>query len=184
MHDAITFGMRCATLVAIGLVLGSARSEAECRRDDHPVVLAATQALRTGDFTPIAAWVQPADEQALQAAFRRARRVRDPVSDYYFVETVLRFARLPCTQVADAIDRALLNGDDSELVELVVDRVRMSLHERFRDVSARADHRRGDLEGARAYVARYTALVQYVVALYTAAALQPVPIAEPIPHER
>lgn len=183
-------------LVTAGLVLWPSRTAADCGRDDA-VTLAAADALRTGDTSRILTWVAPSDEQVLRAAFQKARTVRAlgddarELADDSFVHTAIRLSRQGCDVentrtepiAATTIDRALVTGDDSELVTLVLDRVRSSLHARFLDVTARSASRRGDIDAGRAYVARYTAFVQYVTDLYTLASRRAPRVIEPPRHE-
>ena len=192
-----------AQVVLAVCVLAIARpAAAHCDALDGPVVEAAREALRTGDFSPIAIWVQPAQEPALQAAFRHALAVRElgpkarDLADSYFFETAVRLHREgegePYTGLKpagnrdialDAADRAIASGDDRALTELLVARVRNALHERFRDAVDHRVRRRGDIAAGRAYVVRYIAFVHYVVGIYGASSAPGAHNDEPERHE-
>lgn len=181
--------MVTARLVVVLCALAIARpAAAHCDALDGPVVAAAREALETGDFAPIAIWVKQPQEYALQQAFRHTLSVRAlgpearALADRYFFETAVRLHREsegePFTglkpagdrnPVLLAADRAITTGDQRMLVEMIVSQVRAGLNERLREVTDRRIRRRGDVDGGRAYVARYIALVHYVLDVYTAA---------------
>lgn len=202
MSNAVDVGMRHVILLAITLALvRPTTAAAHCDALDGPVVIAATEALRTGDFSIIAIWVKSRQERELQVAFRQTLAVRKlgedarALSDRYFFETAVRLHRegegepytgLKPTHRDPAIaaaDRALVINTSDVLVEAIVARVRSNLRERFRDVTTRAVYRRGDVDAGRAYVARYTAFIHYVAALYAATGAEPTRIDEPLRHE-
>jgi Family of unknown function (DUF6448) len=190
-------------LFALAITAGSSRAAlAHCDSLDGPVVTAAREALRTGDFTVIAIWVKSRQEHALQLAFRHAISVRKlgaearELADTYFFETAVRLHREgegePSTGLVragargaalTAAEHALVTGSSDEVVELVVTSVRNQLRERFHRVTERRTYRRGDVEAGRRYVATYADYIHYVIDLYTAAGAAPIRVQEPIRHE-
>ncbi len=188
MHDALRESMKTLTIVA-ACMFASLVSYADPRED--PVVDAAREALRTGDFSPIAIWVEPAQEPSLQAAFRYAIQVRAlgaegrALADRYFLETAVRLheesaRELVCVAPAAGAafarsERVLAATDERALVDLVVAQVREELGKRVREIESSRPRRRGDITGGRAYVARYRELVRYVAAVYAAATAAIIP---------
>ncbi len=63
------------TLLAVALAI-PAPASAHCDTLDGPVVVTARAALESGKLEPVLAWVQPADEGEIRAAFASARAVR------------------------------------------------------------------------------------------------------------
>lgn len=149
---------------------------------------AARDALRTGDFTPVAAWVTPADEPALLAAFQqaRARRAMWPDVDREFVAYVERVhrERLGATagEYEELVAAALATGDDDAIVEHLAATLREGLQRRVRETKVTG--RRGDVDAGRARAAAYRELVQYVAAVARAAAVPPPVRVAPVRHER
>lgn len=143
--------------ILLVMLLVASHAHAECERGG-PLASAAREALRSGDFTPIAIWVMPAHEPELQATFRQAREVRvlgraaRELADCHFIDTAMRLHGAPSTD-ADA------------LVELIVARLR----EQQQALRAKQRYRRGDVAAGRAYVASYTAFLRHVLALWNTA---------------
>ena len=171
----------------IALCALASPAAAEC---DDPATAAARDALRTGDFGLVAAWVKPAQEPALQAAFRQARDVRTlttdarELADAYFVQRAVAMYReaYPCV---DGPARTLADTrEEATIVDAVVAKFRDGLRVRLRDLSALRDRRRGDLDAARTAVARYVELVSYVTTVYAAVVIDPPPPEQPMPYER
>jgi hypothetical protein len=193
--------MVIARLLLVLCIVFPQAAAAHCDTLDGPVVAAARDALDTGDFAAIAIWVKAPQEYALQSAFRHTLAVRKlgpearDLADRYFFETAVRLHREsegePYTGLKPAgsgnaavlaMERALASGDDRALVELLVSQVRAGTNARFRDVAENRVRRRGDIEAGRLYVARYIALVHYVLDVYTASGA---PLARPgDPRER
>ena len=174
-----------AVIVLCSCLLASPAA-AEC---DGPASSAARDALRTGDFALVAAWVKPAQEPALQAAFRQARDVRllttdsRELADAYFVERAAALHReaYPCI---DGPARALAESrDEATIVDAMVAKFRDGLRVRLHEMSSRRAHRRGDLDAARRAVAGYVDLVSYVATVYAAVVIDPPRPEEPIRHE-
>lgn len=179
-----------ALLLALVIVLGyPAQARADCDIA-QPVGAAAVDALRTGDLSLVAIWVKQPKEAALRAALQHALAVRRlgtnarTLADGYFCDTVIRLHRESYPGVRDrVVEQTIASGDLDLVVERVLAKVQLSLRERARDIAARKPSRRGDIDGGRAYVERYTDFVEYVTALDAAATKRPTPIADPIRHE-
>ncbi len=194
--------MRTLLMIALLLALAPAPARAHCDALDGPVVTAAREALRTGDFSLIAVWVKEPDEAALLSSFKQTLAVRKlndqarQLADTYFFETAVRLHRAgegepytglkPAGQITGALavaEHALATGRSDPLEDMIVAAVRANLRERFRDVTERRNYRRGDVDAGRAYVAAYTSFVHYVVGLYAAATTVPAHIEDPVRHE-
>jgi len=203
MTDAAGDGMRSVIMALACMVALSTPAYAHCDALDGPVVLAAREALRTGDFALIIVWVKRPQEHALRSAFRQTLTVRAlgpdarELADTYFFETAVRLhresegepytglkrARIDYGPVLPAAEQALAVGGSDALVEMIVAKVRIGLRERFREAIARRVYRRGDIEGGRAAVASYVEFIHYAMNVYAAAAPEPARHEEPIRHE-
>jgi hypothetical protein len=90
--------------LAAGLLIGllapaASPADAHCDSVEGPVVAAAKRSLSSGDTRYVLAYVAPASESELTAAFREATRVRRlspaarDLADRYFFETAVRLHR-------------------------------------------------------------------------------------------
>lgn len=167
----------------------AAPASAHCDGLDGPVVGAARQALEAGDPAAALAWVQPADETAVRAAFAEAVAVRRlgpqarGMADRYFFETLVRLHRAgegaPYTGLQPAgrdlgpaiplADRAVESGSGQELSAFLTEEVAHGLQARFEDLQRKRQERNRDLAAGRAYVASYVSFVHYVEAIHEAA---------------
>jgi hypothetical protein len=198
---------KIAALVALSLTLiapGVAR--AHCDTLDGPVVETARKALETGQVNPVLAWVRPADEAEIRAAFTRAVAVRKAgpearqLADTWFFETLVRVHRAgegaPYTGLkaagqdlgpaVPAADKAIEKGSPDAVEKLVVDAVRSGLRERYARVMARKPPA-ADVAAGRAWVEAYVPYVHYVEGVFEAAhgklGAHPEPAAEAHAHE-
>lgn len=189
-----TEGMRSILLAFAGLCVLAQPAIAQCDAPDGPIVTAARAALRTGDFSLIVIWAQPAQERALRDAFRTTIAVRAlapgarELADADFVETAVRLHRESAGGVADpeveaAADCALATGDPDPIVEQIVAEVRAGVTARLREARERRVHRRGDIAAGRTAVAGYLDFVHYITTVRAAAAAAPARHEEPIRHE-
>ena len=174
--------------VAVATLL-SAPAHAHCDGLDGPVVTAARAALASGDVDAVLIWVQPDDEAAIREAFARTAKLRQlgpevqELADTSFFETLVRLHRAgegaPYTGLAPAgrelgpaipaADQALVSGDVAPLEQLLVERVRRGIRERFRHALAAKSFGPHDVAAGRAYVERYVSFVHYVEGLHQAA---------------
>lgn len=184
--------MRRLLLVPLwGLViLGSAGAAfAHCDGLDGPVVRDARRALAAGDLKLVLIWMRPADEPEVRNVFRKCLAVRKlgpearDLADRHFFETVVRLHRAgegaPYTGLKPAgrdlgpaiptADRALEQGSAKELQRLLFAVTERGLEARFRDVVAKRNYPKSDVEAGRRYVAAYVAYIHYVERLYESA---------------
>jgi hypothetical protein len=174
-------------LSALAVLALPRAASAHCDTLDGPVVTAARAALETGKLAPVLAWVRPADEGELRAAFASARAARKTgkeardVADRWFFETVVRVHRAgegaPYTGLKPAgapepavaaADRAIARGDAAQLEELLVDAVRDGLRAHL----ARLQRERApgeDVEAGRRWVAAYVPFVHWAEGVHAAA---------------
>jgi hypothetical protein len=163
-----------ATAIAAAWIL--AMAQPVVARADERVDDAAREALRTGDFSPIAIWVEQPQEPTLQAAFRHALAVRAlgpkgrDLAERYLIDTMTRLHEVEACSPPATAEREIAIDDEDALVASLVTHVRAQLRDRYRDLANHRVRRRGDIASGRAYVARYRELVRYVTAVYAAAA--------------
>jgi len=178
------------------LVPGVARGH--CDTLDGPVVQAARTALKSGQVNPVLAWVRPADEPEIRAAFARALVVRTAgaeargLADTWFFETLVRVHRAgegaPFTGLkaagqdlgpaVPAADEALERSSLDAVEKLLVDAVRTGLRERYARVMAKKPPA-SDVAAGRAWVEAYVPYVHYVEGLFEVA--HGSPRVEPVP---
>jgi hypothetical protein len=179
-------------VVALGVGLGVLRANlanAHCDGLDGPVVKAAQAALAKGDANLVLIWVQASDEPEIRRAFDQTMKVRklgpeaQALADTYFFETLVRTHRAgegaPFTGLKPAgrdlgpaipaADQALQSGDVAPLTNLLVDRMRRGLTDRFDATVAAAKVASRDVEAGREYVENYVAFIHYVEGVYEAA---------------
>ena len=179
-----------ATLAVLVLALLSAGIAcAHCDTMDGPVVAAATNALGTGDITPILKWISAKDEPEIRTAFTRTLAVRakgaeaKELADQWFFETLVRMHRAgegapytglkphgsvePIVQMAD---KALESGSVDELVKAVNAHIAAGIRERFARAAAAAKQADKSVAAGREFVEAYIAFMHYVEGAHTAAA--------------
>lgn len=176
-----------ALVVAAAALAAPGVARAHCDTLDGPVASAARAALETGKLAPVLAWVRPAAEGEVRAAFASARAARRSgkdareVADRWFLETVVRVHRAgegapftglkPAGAVDPAVaaaDRAVAGGDAAALERLLVAAVRDGLRTHL----ARLERERPpaeDVEAGRRWVAAYVPFVHWAEGVYAAA---------------
>jgi len=180
------FALFCVTGIA---ALLSAPAYAHCDGMDGPVVKAAQSALAKNDVNLVLIWVREADEAEIRRAFDRAVEVRKlspqakDLADTYFFETLVRVHRAgegatftglkPASRdlgpAIPAADRALNSGDVAPLTNLLVERMRAGLLDRYEQAMAAKNFRTQDIDAGRAYVERYVAFIHYVEGVFESA---------------
>jgi hypothetical protein len=156
---------------------------------DGPVVKAAQAALAKGDVNLVLIWVRKNDEADIRGAFDRTLNVRKlgpqarELADEYFFETLVRIHRAaegaPFTELKPAgrdlgpaipaADRALESGDVAPLTDLLVERMRTGLLERYKQAIQAKSYRVQDLDAGREYVETYVTFIHYVEGVFEAA---------------
>jgi hypothetical protein len=175
---------------AIGLsVLLSAPLYAHCDGMDGPVVKAAREALAKGDVNLVLIWVKKNDEAEIRRAFDQTLIVRKQspqareLADVYFFETLVRIHRAgegaPYTglkpagrdlgSAIPAADEALKSGDVTSLTNLLVERMRAGLLDKYKKVMAAKSFKTQDVDAGRAYIEAYVTYIHYVDGMYEAA---------------
>jgi hypothetical protein len=180
------------SLVVLAALLGLAPrpAAAHCDGLDGPVVKAARAAVDRGDVRLALAWVQPADEAGVRAAFEQANAVRKlggaakDLAERYFFETLVRLHRAgegaPYTGLKPAgrdlgpaipaADRALTDGSVDALVEELKHTVEHGVRERFAAARAASKHDAANVDAGRAFVKAYVEFLHYVERAHEAAA--------------
>ena len=188
----MTGNRRTSFVAALGVaatVLLSTPAHSHCDGMDGPVVGAAQAALAKGDVNLVLIWVRKNDEAQIRGAFDRTLNVRKlgpqarELADEYFFETLVRIHRAgegaPFTGLKPAgrdlgpaipaADRALASGDVAPLTDLLVERMRHGLMERFKQAVQAKSYRAQDLEAGREYVEAYVTFIHYVEGVFEAA---------------
>lgn len=164
-----------------------------CDSMDGPVVVAAKRALATRDPNLVLPYVKHEGEPEVLAAYGRAIGAHDgnpkanELAELYFFETVVRVHRAgegaPYTglkpvglgfgPVVPVAERAIESGSPDELVELLTDKVRQEVLERFRRAMGLKPHASHGVEHARAYVEAMLGLEVWSHKLYQCASAGP-----------
>lgn len=187
-------------------VLHSAPAYAHCDGMDGPVVKAAQEALAKGDVNLVLIWVRKNDEAEIRRAFDQTVNVRKlnsqarELADMYFFETLVRIHRAgegaPYTGLKPAgrdlgpaipaADLALKSGDVAPLTNLLVEKVRTGLLDRYKKVMAAKSFKVKDVGAGREYIEAYVTYIHYVEGMYEAA-MNPAsghyPEGATVPHE-
>lgn len=172
-----------ALIAVLGItMLSPGSSRAHCDGMDGPVVKAAQAAISTGDVNLVLIWVRQGDEAEIRRLFDQTLEVRKlgqqarELADRYFFETLVRLHRAgegaPYTGLKPAgrdlgpaipaADRALSSGDPAPLTDLLVERLRAGLAERYNQALAAKGYKPEDVEAGRKYVEKYVTLLHYV----------------------
>lgn len=169
-------------------VFAPASVRAHCDTLDGPVVMAARQALDTGDVKLVLMWVQKQDEAAITQAFGKTLAVRKlnpeakDLADTYFFETLVRVHRAgegaPYTGLKPAgsdlgpaipaADTALKEGSVEPLLKLLTQAVEHGVRAHFEAANARKAFDKTDVEAGRKYVQAYVPFLHYVERIYEA----------------
>ncbi len=178
------------SLAALGIaVVLSAPASAHCDGMDGPVVKAAQEALATGDVNLVLIWVRKSDEAEIRRTFEMTVNVRKlsaqarEVADTHFFETLVRMHRAgegasftglkPAGRdlgpAIPAADQALKSGDIAPLTNLLVEKMRDGLLDRYKKAMAAKSFKAADVGAGREYVETYVAYIHYVEGLYEAA---------------
>ncbi len=176
-------------ILGLFVLLFSMPAGAHCDTLDGPVVMAAQNALDSGNVNLILIWVQEKDEAQIKEAFNKTLAVRGlspeakDLADMYFFETLVRVHRAgegaPYTGLkpagleqelaVTATDEALESGSSDKLVKLLTDAVQNGTREEYEKVIARKDFSPDDVEAGREYVEAYVPFIHYVEKIYEAA---------------
>lgn len=171
---------------AVMLLLSGKSAWAHCDGLDGPVVLAAKEALKTGNVNLVLIWVKKDAEAEIKQVFDHTMKVRklgteaQELADYYFYETLVRIHRAgegaPYTGLKPAgrdlgpaipkADEVITTGNAKELWTLLSDAVHNGLHDRFMKVQATKKFDPNNVDAGREYVEAYVSFVHYVEAVY------------------
>ncbi|MFH1017064.1 MAG: DUF6448 family protein [Pseudomonadota bacterium] len=190
MKKGNMFLLILASIVCIGLAAGlSTSARAHCDTMSGPVVMAARQALKTGNVNLVLVWVQPADENAIREEFNKARAARKAggaakdTADQRFFEALVRIHRTgegaPFTGIkpagtdvgpaVPAADRTLETGSAEALQKLVGSAVETGIQRHFQEALERRRYDPNDVAAGRAFVKAYIEYTHFVEKIYGAA---------------
>lgn len=177
-----------ASLLAVGAITLPQSAAAHCDSMDGPVVIAAKEALQTGELHHVLIWVNDEQEEEIREAFQDTREVRQESSnarelaDRYFFETVVRLHResegAPYTGLKPAdrdvapfvpkVDEAVDTGSPEELRDLLMSMLEQGLHAQLDPVIQARDFDSQDVEAGREYVHHYVEFLHYVKPIFEA----------------
>jgi len=160
---------------------------------DGPVVLAAKRALDARNPTLALPYVKPEGESEVLGAFARTiaahdgNRAANEVADLYFFETIVRVHRAgegaPYTglkpaglgfgPVVPVAERAIDSGSPDELVQVLTEKVRREVLERFGRAMTLKPHVDESVASAREYVEAMLGLEVWSHKLYACASAGP-----------
>jgi len=190
MASGKSAGILCVAAIVAGLMLfGADPALAHCDGLDGPVVMAARNALQTGNVNLALIWVKPADQAEIVEAFRRTLAVRGlggearDLADRYFFETLVRIHRAgegasfaglkpagrdlgPAIPAADA---AIESGSVDALATLLTEDVQHGVRERFAALMAKQKFNPDDVAAGQAYVEAYVEFIHYAERVYESA---------------
>ncbi|MHB8872175.1 MAG: DUF6448 family protein [Myxococcaceae bacterium] len=173
---------------ALAVVSFSPAAFAHCDSYDGPVIKSALKSLETGKLGPLLAWVKPAGEAEVKAAFQKSLAVRKlgpeakELADRSFLETLVRVHRAgegaPYTGLkpagtnvgpaAPAADKAIESGSSEALAKMVSEHVRAGITKRFATLKGKKGPGE-DIAAGREWVEAYVGFVHYVEGLHQAA---------------
>jgi translation elongation factor EF-1beta len=162
---------------------------AHCDTMDGPVVKAARKALKTNNVNLVLIWVQQKDESEIRKAFENTMDVRKlspeakDLADMYFFETVVRIHRAgegaPYTGLKPAgaevnpavaaADKAIDSDSLENLEELLTDKVKQELREKFKELLEWKDYNTYDVASGRKFVRAYVVFIHYAEGVFEAA---------------
>lgn len=157
-------------------------AHAHCDSMDGPVVLAAREALETGNPNLVLIWVLDEHDAEIREAFNRTMNVRDQseevreLADMYFFETLVRLHRegegaaytglIPEGEYNNPIinisDRALESGSLTELHSHVVSALENGLHNYYDKALELSSFNPDDVQAGREFVEAYVEFIHYV----------------------
>jgi hypothetical protein len=173
-------------LILINFIFYPAAVFAHCDGIDGPVVVAAKEALNTGNVNLILIWVQKDDESEIRQVFNHALRVRKlsddarKLADTFLFETLVRIHRAgegaPFTGLKPvgrdlgpaitAADKAIETGNAKQVFELLNNAMYSGLHHRFAEVQKLKDFDTTDVKAGREFVKAYVEFLHYVEPIY------------------
>lgn len=176
----------------MALVASPVTLHAHCDTREGPVVLAAQDALKKGDVTPVLRWVKAADEDAIRAAFDKTVAVRKQskeaaeLADTWFFETLVRIHRAgegaPFTGLKSGVpeepgiaaaDHALDSGKVDDVLAQTAGPLQAALTAKFERVRMLKSHADHSVEAGREYVEAYVDYVHFAERLALLAAGSP-----------
>lgn len=143
-------------------------------------MLAAQEALKKGDVTPVLKWVKASDEDAIRTAFDKTAAVRKQsreaaeLADTWFFETLVRIHRAgegaPYTGLKSGVpedpgiaaaDHALDSDKVDDVLGQTVVPLQAALIAKFERVRALKSHADQSVEAGRAYVEAYVEYMHF-----------------------
>ncbi len=182
----VLFVLFAATGMAL---LPSVPAYAHCDGMDGPVVKAAQEALIKNDVNLVLIWVRKNDEAEIRRVFDQTVTVRQlgpaarELADVYFFETLVRIHRegegAPYTGLKPAgrdlgpaipaADQALKSGDVAPLTNLLIEKMRTGLLDRYKKAMTAKSFKSQDVGAGREYIEAYVTYIHYVEGMYEAA---------------
>lgn len=179
-----------AAALSAALMFTAFPAAAHCDGLDGPVVVAARQALDSGEVSRVLVWVQPGDESVIRDAFAKTREVRKlgasakELADQAFFETLVRVHRAgegePYTGLKaagrdlgpalPAGDKAVQTGSLKPVIDLLTESVHHGVEQRYKQMMALKNYKPDDVAAGQKYVQAYVGYIHAVEKVYGAAA--------------
>lgn len=176
------------TFVIISIFSFPITSSAHCDGLDGPVVIAAKEALKTGNVNLVLIWVLPKDQDIIKHTFDHTLKVRKlneesrKLADTYFFDTLVRIHRAgegvaytglkPAGRdlgpAIPAADIAIETESAKDLVKLITDEIHSGLHKRFIKAKELKNYDQNDIIAGQEYVAAYVNFLHYAEGIYNA----------------
>lgn len=188
MYSTLLKSSLLITAIILTALMLPKQAEAHCDSMDGPVVLAAQEALDTGDVNLVLIWINEEQEDQIRKSFQQTLDVRDEneqvreMADMYFFETLVRLHResegAPYTglkpsgtdfgPVIPAGDHALETGSLKELRDLIVSEFEAGLHSYFDEMMEAKKFNPNNIEAGRGFVHKYVEFMHYAEPVYEA----------------
>lgn len=163
-------------------------SSAHCDGLDGPVVIAAKEALETGNVNLVLIWVLPKDQELIKNTFNHTLKVRKlneeakQLADTYFFDTLVRIHRAgegvaytglqPAGRdlgpAIPAADKAIETESAKDLLNLITNEIHSGLHKRFMKAMELKNYDKNDIVAGQEYVAAYVNFFHYAEGIYNA----------------
>lgn len=171
-------------LMAI-VFLGVKSASAHCDTMDGPVIVAAQEALKTGNANLILIWVKDEDDKAVKEAFDKAMKVRKlspearEFADMYFFETLVRIHRAgegapyagikpagtDIGEVIPAVDKAFETGTADPFLKFLPEGIHNAAKNHFNQIYAKKNFDKDDVAAGRDYIGNYVQFMHHILEL-------------------
>lgn len=185
MKDKKIFSFVLSFALFAFVFLGVNSASAHCDTMDGPVIVAAEEALKTGNPNLILIWVKDEDDQVIREAFEKAVKIRKlspeakEFADMYFFETLVRIHRAgegaPYTgikpagtdigEVVPAVDMAFETGSADPFLKFLPEGLHSAARSHFNQIYSKKNFDPNDVAAGRSYVGSYVEFMHHILEL-------------------